>query len=84
MYPAPPLTITGVVSEFLGSAPTLEAIIAFHLPDVLETRGLELLALSREGRLSEAERDELDEFTRIGHLMNRVKLQARLQLAGQP
>jgi hypothetical protein len=81
MAVAPPYTITMVMSDFLGSAPTLEAIIAFTLPAALEARGLELLARSRDGDLTPEERTELDEFTRMGHFMNRVKLQARLKLA---
>ena len=72
-----------VISEFLGSAPTLDEIIAFKLPEVEEERALELLARSRNGELSPEDRAELDEFTRMGHFMNRVKLQARLKLAGQ-
>ena len=72
-----------VISEFLGSAPTLDEIIAFKLPEVEEERALELLARSRNGELSPEERAELDEFTRMGHFMNRVKLQARIKLAGQ-
>lgn len=82
MHTAPPITITTVVSEFLGSAPSLEEIIAFRLPDPLEARALELLSFNRERELSVEERDELDEFTRIGRLMNRIKLQARLKLGG--
>ncbi|MBN8634060.1 MAG: hypothetical protein J0M07_01955 [Anaerolineae bacterium] len=76
-------TITTVISEFLGSAPTLEEIIAFSLPEPLELRGLELLERHRSGQITPEERAELDEFTRMGHFMNRVKLQARLKLADQ-
>jgi hypothetical protein len=82
MTDAPVFTVTAVMSEFLGSAPTLQEIIAFKLPDVLEQRALELLARRRQETLSDAEQTELDEFTRMGHFMNRVKLQARLKLAG--
>jgi len=53
-----------------------------YVPCYLEARGLELLTLSREGRLSNETEAELEEFTRLGHLMNRVKLKARLKLAG--
>jgi len=76
-------TITTVISEFLGSAPTLEEIAAFRLPETVETRALELLERNRNDQLTPEERAELDEFTRMGHFMNRVKLQARLKLAGK-
>jgi hypothetical protein len=81
MAVAPPYTITTVMSEFLGTAPTLEEIIAFKLPEVLEARGLALLERSRNDELTAEEQAELEEFTRMGHFMNRVKLQARLKLA---
>jgi hypothetical protein len=80
---APTYNITMVISGFLGSAPTLEEIIAFQLPESLEARALELLERNRTGELTAEERAELDEFTRMGHFMNRVKLQARLKLAGK-
>lgn len=76
-------TITAVISEFLGSAPSLDEIVAFKLPDPLEKRGLDLLERSRNGELTADERSELDEFTRMGHFMNRVKLQARLKMVGK-
>ena len=81
MTDAPVLSVSAVMSEFLGSAPTLDEIIAFKLPESLEQRALELLTKRREETLNEAEQVELDEFTRMGHFMNRVKLQARLKLA---
>ena len=83
MAVAPPFTIMSVISNFLGSAPTLEEIVAFRLPEALEERALELLERNRSSQLTPEERDELDEFTRMGHFMNMVKLQARLKLAGK-
>lgn len=83
MAVAQPHALTTVISDFLGSAPTLEEILAFKLPEALEERALELLARRRNGELTSEERAELDEFTRMGHFMNRVKLQARLKLAEQ-
>lgn len=81
MAVAPPPSITSLISDFLGAAPTLEEIVMFRLPDALEQRSLELLERNREGRLTDDERDELDEFIKMGHFMNRVKLRARLMQA---
>jgi hypothetical protein len=78
---APAPTITEVISEFLGSAPTLQEIVAFRLPEAVEHRALELLELHRNGQLTAAEREEMEELTLMGHFMNKVKLQARLKLA---
>lgn len=81
MATAPPFTITNVISDFLGTAPTLDEIIAFKLPEALENRGRELLQRNREGILTPEERDEMEEFTHMGHFMNMVKLRARLKKA---
>ncbi len=83
MKTAPALTITAAVSAFLGSAPSLEEIIAFHLSETLTERGQELLTLHRDGSLFAEEQAELDEFTQIGHLMEQIKAQARLNLAAR-
>jgi hypothetical protein len=80
---APPPTITAYISTFLGAAPTLEEIIAFRLPEVLEARSLELLERHREGVLTPDEREEIEEFRRMGHFMNMVKLRARAKLAAE-
>jgi hypothetical protein len=73
--------LTTVISTFLGGAPTLEEIVDFQLPAELEARALELLERNRQNTLSGEERAEIDEFTRMGHFMNVVKLQARMKLA---
>lgn len=83
MHVAPPLTMSAVISDFLGTAPSLEAIIEFKLPEALEQRVLELLDHKRRDLLTADEHAELDEFTRMGHFINLVKLKARLQLAGK-
>ncbi len=73
MSVAPPLTITHTISQFLGSAPSLEEIVAFKLPEVIEQRALVLLECNRNGELTPNEHDEIEEFTHMGHFMNRVK-----------
>ncbi|MBC7869455.1 MAG: hypothetical protein H7Y09_01340 [Chitinophagaceae bacterium] len=83
MSVAPPLTITNIISQFLGSAPSLEEIVAFKLPEALEQRALVLLERNRNGELTPDEHHEIEEFTRMGHFMNRVKAQARLKMAGK-
>ena len=80
MTDTPVLTVSVVMSEFLGSAPSLQEIIAFRLPDTLEQWALDLLTRRRQEVLSTLEQAEFDEFTRMGHFMNRVKSQARLKL----
>ncbi len=77
-------TISTVIIEFFGCAPTLEEIIAFRLPEPLEVRARQLQSRKCAGQLTPDERAELDEFTRMTHFMNRVKLQARLNQCEPP
>jgi hypothetical protein len=79
----PEKTVSDIVTDFLGSAPTLEAIAAYRLPDEFQARAHELLDKNREGRLSEAEHAEMAEFRQIDHLMTLVKAKARLKLKAQ-
>ena len=72
-------TIKDVVTDFLGSAPTLAEIAAYRLPVELQARAHELLDKNREGRLSDDERAEMDEYRQIDHLLTLVKAKARLK-----
>lgn len=76
----PDQTIQDVVTDFLSSAPTLEEIAAYRLPDELQTWAHDLLEKHREGSLSEEERLEMDAFRQIDHLLTLVKAKARLKL----
>jgi hypothetical protein len=80
MSPIPDKTLEDIVTDFLGSAPTLEQIAAYRLPDPFQTRAHDLLEKNRAGSLTEAERVEMDEFRRIDHLLTLVKAKARLKL----
>lgn len=73
-------TIKDVVTEFLGSAPTLTEIAEYRLPEALQLRAHELLDKDREGRLSDDERAEMEEFHQLDHLLTLVTAQARLKL----
>ncbi len=77
---APDKTVSDIVTDFLGSAPTLEEIVAYRLPDELQIRAHGLLDKNRLGKLSEAEQQEIEEFRQIDHLMTLVKAKARLKL----
>lgn len=76
---APERTVKGVVTDFLASAPTLEEIIAYRLPDDLQVRAHDLLDKNRESGLTPTERAEMDEFLQIDHLLTLVKAKARLK-----
>lgn len=76
---APAKTVSDIVTDFLGTAPTLEAIIAYRIPQDFQERAHELLDKNREGSLSGAEKSEMEEFRQIDHLMTLVKAKARLK-----
>ncbi len=80
---APAKTLKDVVTDFLGSAPTLEEIAAYRLPAELQTRAHELLEKNRAGNLSADERAEMEEFRQIDHLLTLVKAKAKLKLKAQ-
>ena len=76
-------TLFDEVLEFLASSPTAEQIIAFQPSETLQERAHYLLEQNRNDALSAEERLELDEFTRMNHFMNMLRIKARQKLAGQ-
>lgn len=79
----PEQTITDIVTDFLGSAPTLEEIAAYRLPQPLQERAHELLTKNRDGTLTPEEREEMAAFRQIDHILTLVKAKARLKLKEQ-
>jgi hypothetical protein len=77
---APEQTIKDVVTDFLGSAPTLTEIAAYRLPDELQVRAHSLLEKNRAGNLTDDERAEMADFRQIDHLLTLVKAKAKLRL----
>ncbi|MBZ0297002.1 MAG: hypothetical protein K8L99_30865 [Anaerolineae bacterium] len=81
MAVAQPDTLFSEILDFLASTPTPTQIIAFKPSDHLEQRLSYLLEQNRLDLLSSEERDELDEFLRMNHFMNMLKIRARQKLA---
>lgn len=77
---APIRTVSDVVTDFLGSAPSLEEIASYRLPEALQSRAHELLEKNQDGTLSDAERTEMQEFRQIDHLLTLIKAKAKLKL----
>lgn len=73
-------TVFGVITDFLASNPTPEAIIAYRLPEDLERRAHELLERNGEDELSFEERQEMYDFMRIDQMMSMLKAKMRLKL----
>jgi len=73
-------TIKDLVTDFLGSVPSIQEIAGYRLPTELQKRAHELLSKNRTGILSAEEHAEMDEFRQIDHLLTLVKAKARLRL----
>ena len=65
----------------LTSSPKPADVLAFKLPLDLQERASLLLELNREGRITEEEKEELDQFVFIEHIFRMAKARARMQLA---
>jgi len=83
MQNTPEQTVSDVVTDFLGSAPTLEEIADYRLPYTMQQRAHELLDKNRNGSLTEEERAEMEDFRHIDHLLTLIKAKARLKLKAQ-
>lgn len=71
------------ITDFLASIPTAEQILAFKASDMLNQRLHELLDRAGEGELTEQERQELNEYLQISHLLKMLKGKIRLRISGQ-
>ena len=80
MQNPPARTVFGVITDFLATNPTPEEIIAYQLPDDLQSRAHTLLELNGEGELTPEERDEMIDFVRIDNMMTVLKAKMKLKL----
>jgi hypothetical protein len=69
------------IMDFLVSSPTAQQIVAYEPSERLNQRLHDLLDRNRLDGLTAEERAELDEFLRMNHFMNMLKIRARQKLA---
>ena len=81
MATAPSAVLFDDVLDFLASTPTPEQIVEFEPSESLKQRLAYLMEQNRHDILSADERAELDEFLRMNHFMNMLKLRARKKMA---
>lgn len=70
------------VYDFLTSEPTPQQIVEFRPSETTQERVRYLLESNREGKLTQQETAELEEFGKVEHLMRMLKLTARQKLTG--
>jgi hypothetical protein len=83
VIPTPAKTVKDVVTDFLSSAPSLEALAAYRLPDDVQEYAHSLLDKNRAGTLTEDEWREMEEIREIDHLLILIKAKAKLRLRNQ-
>ena len=69
------------VYDFLLSAPSPEAVIAFHPSEETQARARYLLEANRNGTLSADEQAELDEFSNVEHFVRMLKIRAQKKVS---
>ncbi len=63
-------------ADFITSSPSLKEISEYRLSDDSEARISYLLESNRNGMITLQEKNELDDYTRLEHLMRIVKIRA--------
>jgi hypothetical protein len=76
-------SVLSELADFIVSQPTLEAIIAYSLPESLEQRAHELLEKNREENLTRDEREEMEHIIAVEDVITLAKAKARLKLLGK-
>ena len=76
-------SVTDEVVGFLVSSPTPEQIVAFHASEQAQPRLRTLLEHNQEGVLTEPEKAELDEMSRVEHFFTLIKARAMKMLRDQ-
>jgi hypothetical protein len=74
LYPVDLTSIYDEIADFLASAPTSKQIIDFHLSEGSERLISNLLEANRTRGLSPSEKEALDDYTHIEHLMQSIKV----------
>lgn len=57
MATVPNLTVFDVITDFLASHPSNEAILAYRLPETLEQRALDLMSMLTASKLKKSHTD---------------------------
>ena len=80
MQNVPTRTVFDVITDFLATEPSPQEIIAYYLPDDLQSRLDDLLDKNSEGELSLAEREELERFLNADQMFSLLKTKMKLKL----
>lgn len=76
-----PTTAFDEIIDFLASAPSAEAILAYTPPANLQQRASDLLRRNQQDNLSHEEQSELDEILRMNRFISRLKAKTKQRLS---
>jgi hypothetical protein len=79
MLNTPSVTVFDVITDFLATQPAAQEILAYHLPEDLQTRVDELIERNGEGQLTFDEQQELYDFMRADDMMALLKAKTKLR-----
>ncbi|MDZ4669421.1 MAG: hypothetical protein SH821_01010 [Phototrophicales bacterium] len=68
------------IANFITSQPTLAEIVAYHISASQQDYIDNLLERNREGNLSAEERQEMEAYLILSHVISLAKAKARLKL----
>jgi hypothetical protein len=80
MQNTPTRTVFDLITDFLATEPSPQAIIAYHLPDDLQARLDHLLDKNGEDLLTPTEHEELYEFLNADEMFSLLKTKMKLKL----
>ena len=83
MQNAPTRTGFDVITDFLATEPSPQAIIDYYMPDDLQARADYLAERNGEGLLTYAEELELQEFVNADDMFSLLKTKMKLKLKHQ-
>lgn len=83
MLNAPSRTVFDAITDFLATEPSPQEIIAYHLPEDLQSRLDHLLDKNGEGLLTYTEQEELTEFLNADEMFSLLKTKMKLKLKRQ-
>lgn len=80
MQSVPTRTVFDVITDFLATEPSPQAIIDFHMPDDLQARLDELLDKNGEGEITFSEREELERFLNANQMFSLLTPKMKLRM----
>lgn len=83
MQNTPTKSVLDVLTDFLASDPTSQAIIDYELPADLQMRAIDLIERNGEGELSFDEQQEMYDYMRVDQILSLLKAKTRLKLQQQ-